>query len=364
MPRLGATLAFAILLVPRFVEGQPASGEADPGLWRFVHPNAKAVISINWQRIRQSPDGAMIREKLNGSIPAAIPGLEFMDKIDRVVISSPGNAAVPDAGTDTPAEPADTPLLAVVRGHFDESRVRQLFVHLGGKPQAYNSFRVYRPQGKDAKNLACVLFDANTIMFGDAPSVFAALDRNQFAPPAPEPGSILARVAEMDAAYDLSWVMNAPEMLSNSRLMDQLRVGEWAPDAQGLEMGINLRSGLTADITVRFASEVVAKRVVTEMTRLAAVVAKDKADPQVRDIAKKLKLSSDGSAAKISLRLTLPELEKSTLVFAAAHPAAANSEKAAVPFAPVPSAPVKPGVIRIEGLDDGPREIPLPDHQN
>jgi hypothetical protein len=32
--------------------------------------------------------------------------------------------------------------------------------------------------------------------------------------------------------------------------------------------------------------------------------------------------------------------------------------------APVAHAPVKPGVIRIEGLDDGPREIPFPDHQN
>ena len=137
-------------------------------------------------------------------------------------------------------------------------------------------FECIRPQGKDTKNLAYVLFDANTIMFGDAPSLFAALDRNQFAPPPPEPGSIIARVAEMDAAYDLSWVMNGTDMISNDRLTDQLRAAEWAPDAQGLEVGMNLRSGLTADVTVHFASEASAKRVVTEMTRVIAAAAKDK----------------------------------------------------------------------------------------
>ena len=82
---------------------------------------------------------------------------------------------------------------------------------------------------------------------------------------------------------------------------------------------------------------------------------------QVRDIAKKLKFTSDGSAAKISLRLTGRNWKRARRRFAAAHQAAGNSEKVAVPLAPVPTAPVKPGVIRIEGLDDGPREIPLPD---
>jgi hypothetical protein len=377
MPRLRATLAFTALLALMFdpgqlargqsVSAQPASVQPDAALWRFVHPNAKALVSINWQRIRQSPEGALIRDKLLNTFPiAALPGLELLDTIDRVVISSSGNETPPD----TDVEPAPAPLLVAMRGHFDAVGLRQLFKRLGGKAQAYNSFQVYRPQGKDAKDLAYVLFDAGTILFGDAPSLFAALDRNRFAPPAPEPGSIIARAAEMDAAYELSWVLNADGMLSSHQLVDLFRGDEWAQDAQGFEVGVNLHSGLTADVTVRFASEAAAKGVVAELTRLTGIVSKDKvskdrkADLQMQDIVRKLKFSSDGSAAKISVRLTSRELEASVEAFAASAsdlaPVASASPAAAPQAVPAP-APSKPGVIRIEGLDEGPREIPYPD---
>ena len=356
-------------MLGQFASGQSTSGTSDPAPWRFVFPNAKALIGINWQRIRQLPAGAMIRDKwLNAGQAAAIPGIELLDQVDRVVISSPGNEAIKDTGAGTEVEPAQAPLLIAVVGHFDAAKVREFFTRLGAKPQTYNSFQVYRPRGTHAKDMAYVLFDAGTIVFGDAPSLFAALDRNRFAPPAPEPGSIIARGAAMDANYELWLVITSPDVMSNDRLAELFRGGDWAPDAQGFEAGVHLGSGLMADFTVRFASEEAAKRVVTEMTRLAAIAAKDKAQPQLQDIARKLRFSSDGPAAKISLRLTSQELEKSAQAFAAAHPAPVKSEKAksekAVSPAPVPPVPVKPGVIRIEGLDDGPREIPFPDHQN
>jgi hypothetical protein len=369
MPRLRATLAFAVLLAPAFVSGQSGA----PAL-RFVYPNAKALISINWQRIRELPAGAIIRDKwLNAGFAAAIPGIELLDDIDRVVISSPGNEAVKDTGNDAAVEPGDAPLLIAVEGHFDAAQVRRLFTRLGSKPQAYNSFQVYRPQGKDAKDMAYVLFDPGTILFGDAPSLFAALDRNQFGPPAAEPGSIVARAAGMDAAYDVWLIITTPDVISNDRLANLFAGGEWTADAQGFEAGVNLRSGLTADVTVRFASEAVAKRVVAEMTKLTAVLSRDKkAESQMQAIAKKLKFSSDGPAARISLRLTSQELEKSAQALiaaretpAAAHPAPGliAPTQAANPT-PVTSAPSKPAVIRIEGLDEGPREIPYPDQHH
>jgi hypothetical protein len=356
--RLHLSVLLIALLAPAAAECQ-----SDAALWRFVYPNAKALISINWQRIRQSPAGAMIRDQwLNGGPIAALPGIELLDEIDRVVISSPGN----ETTTGTAVVPAQAPMLIAVGGHFDAVRVRQLFMRLGGKAQAYNSYQVYRPQGQEAKDMAYVLFDAGTILFGDAPSVFAALDRNQFAPPAAEPGSIAARGAELDRGYELSLVITTPDIMSNDRLAGLFHGGDWAPDAQDFEAGVNLRSGLTADVTVRFASEAAAKRVVAEMTRLSAIAAKDKAEPQMRDIARKLKFNSDGPAAKISLRLTSQDLEKSARAFAAAHQAPvalASAGSVPAPGSPQP-ATGKPAVIRIEGLDDGPREIPYPDPQH
>jgi hypothetical protein len=359
--RLGVSRALLVLLAP-----MAAQCQTDPALWRFVYPNAKALISINWQRIRQSPAVTTLREKLlSGGLTPSIPGIELLDSVDRILISSPGS---PKSESDS-VEPLQPPVLIAIHGHFDGSKVRKFFVQIGAKPQAYNSFQIYRPQKQGPKNMAWVLFDPETILLGDPPSLFATLDRNQFGPPVSEAGSMVARAAEMEAAYEFWLVMNVPEMASNDRLAAIFPGAELVADAQAFEAGINLRSGLTADITVRFGSEDSAKRVVTELTKLIAAAAKDKgAEAQVRDIAKKLKFVSEGPAAKISLRLTPQELEKSAQAFAEGRKqsmAAARNTGGFRNSQPVViQAPSKPGVIRIEGLDGGPREIPYPDQQH
>ena len=216
-------------------------------------------------------------------------------------------------------------------------KVRGIFARFGAKPQAYNSFQVYRPQGKQAKDMAFVLFDGETILFGDAPSIFAALDRNQFGALALSqrrtPGSMVARAAEMEASYDFWVIMDATEMMSNDSVAALFRGGEWASEAQGFEAGVNLRAGLAADITVRFSSEATAKRMTTELTRVMNLAAKDKSTgAEVQDIAKKLKFNVDGSATKISLRLTQQEMEKSAQAFAASHKAASQAAAVSCQF--------------------------------
>lgn len=359
MRRALATLAFIVLLAPA-----SAMGQADSALWRFVSPDSKALIGIDWARIRPLQAGAMIREQwLTAGALAAVPGLDLLDDIDRVLISSPGKNSSDDS--------AESPILVAIHGHFDAAKVRHIFTHLGAKPQEYNSFQVYRPQAKDT---AWVIFDSETILYGDAPSIFAALDRNQFAQASPQPtpgsGSILARAAEMDSHYELWVIMDAAEMVSSDRIAALFRGGEWASDAQTLEAGFDLRAGLAAEITVRFSSDAIAKRVTAELTRVMNLTARDKsAGAQTQNIAKKMKFTVDGSAAKVSLRLTGHELEESALAFAASQKAAeadaglseGSNEKLnanAAPVADPVTKPSKPAVIRIEGLDEGTREIP------
>ena len=341
-----------------------AKGQSEPSLWRFVNPNTKALIGINWARIRPLRAGEIVREQwLTAGALASIPGVDLLDDIDRVLISSPGKNLSDDS--------AESPILIAIHGHFDAAKVRRVFTHLGAKPQSYNSFQVYRPQGNhpegsDAKDVAWVLFDAETILYGDAPSVFATLDRNQFAPASQQP--IVARAVEMDANYELWVIMDAAEMMSNDQIAGLFRGGEWASDAQGVEAGFNLRAGLAAEVTVRFSSDAIAKRVATELTRFMNIAARDKsAGAQMQKFARKVKFNVDGSAAKVSFRMTEQELEESAIAFAAGQKTAALATASAnPPPAPAPMpAPVaasgKPAVIRIEGLDEGPREIPYHD---
>jgi hypothetical protein len=374
MLRLRALLAFPLFLAPVMGNAQtPAPSDATA--WRFADPEAKALIGIDWARIRQSQAGTMIREKwLATGGAAGLPGMELLDDVDRVLISSPGINPLGDS--------AEAPILIAIQGHFDAAKVHQVFARLGAKPQSYNSFQVYRPQGHtaqgEAKNTAWVLFDAGTILYGDARSVFAALDRNQFAASSPASGPLFARAAELNAGYDFWVIMDAAELVSNDQVAALFRGGEWAAEAQGFEAGVNLRTGLAADITVRFSSEAAAKHITAELTRLIGLVAKDKSrGSQMQEIAKKLKFNLDGSAAKIALRLSEQELEKSTAAYAASRKEAAQAAVAVAdpapglppvptssPAAPAKAAPNKPAVIRIEGLDEGPREIPFPDPQH
>ena len=358
MFRLRAILALAILFAPIVAKGQ-----SDPGLWRFVSPNAKALIGIDWARIRQSHEGAMIREKwqaVAGKQMPAIPGLELLDDVDRILISS--------SGKNSPDDSDESPILIAIHGHFDGTQVRRLFAHFGAKPQTYNSFQVYRPQGKSTKDMAYVFFDAETILFGDPASIFAALDRNQFGPPPPQPagtpGSMAARAAQMDANYEFWLIMDAAEIISNDRIAALFQGGEWASEAQGFEGGVNLRAGLVADIAVRFSSDATAKRVATELSRIMNLAAKDKSTGPMQNIARKLKFNADGTAIKVSLRLNELELEETAKALAAPEKAGERSARAAVDLTPARapvSAPPKPAVIRIEGLDEGTREIPYHD---
>lgn len=331
--------------------------QTDAGPWRFLPPNAKALISIDWSRIRTSHVAAMLREKWVDS--AAVPGSEFLDSADRFIISSPGRSS-DDAN-------ADAPLLIVVAGHFDLARVRTVLAQHKARPQKYNAFQVYRPQGKDAKDLGFVLLDPQTILMGDSRSIFASLDRAAFPTDEPPAGSLTARAADLDASYDVWAVVNAPNALGGDRLSALLSGSDPDMGIQGFEFGLALRNGLAADMTLLFASESTAKKMTSELSRMIKMAVKDKiGEPALLDLEKKMKFSTEGSAAKLSVRLTAHELEKNAQIFAATHkqpaPGIPQIRPAVKSDPPTPPTPEKK-VIRIEGLDGGPREIPYQDHE-
>jgi hypothetical protein len=343
---------FALLLAPTIVQAQ-----TDPTLWRFIHPHAKAVISIDWKALKGSHVGALLREKfVDGNPGTAMPGIEFLDDVDRCIISSPGRSAVDDT--------SEPPMLIVVRGHFDLANVRKVLAEHGAKPQLFNSIQVYRPQGKNARDMAFVLLDAQTILIGDASSIFASLDGTTNTAPAADASTILARAAEMDSRYEVWALMTGLQAIANDRLMGLL-AGGGAPgsEARGFEAGISLRNGLMADVSFLFPTEPEARNMASEFSKLMKAAIKDKlGGPVMLDLERKLKVSADGAIAKISLRLTPQELEKNARIFAAsrAQPQAAVADIRPVvsPSAPAPPKP-EPKVIRIEGLDGGTREIQM-----
>jgi hypothetical protein len=326
-------------------------------LSRYMPPNANVLIGINWKLVRQSQAGAVFREKLaqSGTTIPPIPGLELLNDMDRVLVS----------GRTPSQETGDAGLLVAVDGRFDLAKIRRMISSYGLKPQLYNSIQVYRPQGKNGNNLAVVLLNAQTILIGDPPSVFASLERNAFSPPAPAPDSLLGRAAEMDASYDI-WVLgDGLNTVVGDRMADVLGDADLSDQARGFEAGVLLRNGLAADLTLHLQTEAAASKLAADVAKaLTKGVQGKPMEAALMQLTKHFQITPDGPQVKIRLRLTPQELGDDARMLAdAARQAPAVSLSRVQPVVSrsqpqVLPAPPEKKVIRIEGLDDGTRVIP------
>jgi len=336
-----------------------AFAQTDSGLWRFVPPDAKAVIGIDWKAVQQSPAGNIIREYwLNGEV-ASIPGIEFLDNVERVLICSPGKKS--DSSVSEPK------LLIAIRGNFDLAKVRQMLREHGAKPQTFNSVAVYRPQERGARDLAFVPLDAKTILLGDASSVFAGLERPTLPVEEQDHSAVVTRAVVLDASYDVWAVMATPGALAGGRLMAMFTGEDFGAETEGFEAGLSLRDGLDVRISVNATSELAAKRLAGGLSEVLKLSAKDHktSQPALSEIEKKMKAYADGSTVRIGLRLTKDEFDRNSRLLAAARQAErsnavaqANSVPPTNPAAKATAGAPEKQVIRIEGLDGGAREIP------
>ncbi len=344
----------ALVTAPLFLTAQSNSGQTDAALSRYVQPNANVLVSINWKLVRQSQAADSVHQNLLNATASiqSIPGIEFLNDVDRILIS----------GRNPGQKTTDPELLMALGGHFDLAKVRKALVTYGLKPQLFNSVQVYRPQGTNGQSMAVVLMNAQTVLIGDPHSVFATLEHGAFAPAAPGPNSILARSADMESTYDIWVIGDGLNALTGDRMPNFFGLKELAAEEHGFQAGISLRNGFTSDISMRFESEEAAKTLVSKIEELLKSAAKEKgSEALLAELGTKLRITAEGPVAKINLHLTTQELETTALTLAATRRGAATASLATSQpvMRPTPVAP-KPErrVIRIEGLDGGPVVIP------
>lgn len=320
-------------------------------MWRYAHPNAKALIGIDVRQMRKSQVAEQFRTQVKAAkFPIAFPGMEFLDAVDRVMISSPGRL------TENPKE--EPPVLIAVRGHFDLTKLRQAFVKSGAKPQAFQSLTIYRPQDKGSSDFGFAPLDSQTLLIGDANSLFQAIERlKQTAEQGP---SILERARQLDSQFEF-WAILAmpPAAMAGSRIP----FAEALHDLSGLEAGFSVRDGFGFQITLNTLTEAAAKEIGAQVLKLVRLAAKDKEmHPEFSGLDKKLKVAVDKTSVQLGLQLDQQDMAR--LAKAMEKNKMQRSGQAQAVLAPKPE-PVRQ-VIRIEGLDDGPREIPVqrPDRDN
>lgn len=348
------------------VAAAAVSVTAQTNSWELSQPGAKLLMGVDVKSLRESAVGQSIREQMKKLPPPAngvqspLQGpmqemaLGFLDKVDRVFVSSLGNpSAVFAASTKNKA-----PFLLVVEGRFPMGELQPF---LKGSPRRYRDADVYRITPTDVTTFAFIKggADSSTLLLGDETSVLAAIGRHGGAlVPA---SALLRRAQTLAATHDLWIIADGPlsgfqptgAAASNAQAM------QMAAQVKGLDMGLALRDGFQLEVGVAAENDAVA----TQMTQLLsaqiqmALLAQANR-PEMAEIANKLHISAEGNRMQLSLALTKDEFAKQLLAAQTARMQAGTTSSSQPTPPPVrPSKPSNPGQITIYGLEGGPRVI-------
>jgi hypothetical protein len=312
--RLHAVLMLGALL---FGVGR-VSAESHPAWWRYASPEATALVGLQWEHLRSSPFASGIADELTGEGGLGFPDIECLKDARQILISSPE-------------------LLAVATGTFPAGVLRDQATHKGWKRALYRDMELWITPGKATLSLARI--SDQLLLVGRVKTLQDAIDRSLVEQIEGTYSPLLARGAS-HTQEDL-WVVA-------SSLPDALAEHFIPIDAQaeGFEGGVSLQGGLRFAAVFTGESEEGAAKLADALKQSIL---------QLPPVARGIQVNIDRNYVTLGLSMGEAQL-LAGLKTTPAAPAAAAVVAAKPEPAPV-SKPAGPQVIRIFGLDDGPREI-------
>jgi hypothetical protein len=313
--------------------------ESHPTWWTYASPEATALVGIQWDALRHSMLADAVGGELEASGSLRFPDLACVRDAHQIVISSPA-------------------LLAMVTGNFPAAMVREQAARAGLKPATYRGVTLWIHPDKETLSVAAIS-DA-LLLLGSRRTLESALDRTQ--PDAPRHYSpLLARAARFAQNADL-WVVatRLPDPLANLFVPIE-------SETQGFEGLLQVRNGLYLDAVLEAGSEpgalALAESLRGSMASLPAAVR----GMQITADKTSVRLSLELSRAQVASGMRAPEtpatapIPQTAPVPPVTMPVQVAVATLALVPAPAAAEPVEgPQVIRIVGLDEGPREIVLP----
>jgi hypothetical protein len=293
--------------------------ESHPAWWRYASPEATALVGIQWEHLGTSPFAAAISGELSGDDGLGFPDLDCLKHARQIVISSPV-------------------LLAMAAGDFPAATVREQAVRKGLKRTLYHEVEIWVTPGKETLSVA--LMNEQLLLLGKVKNLQDTIDRNLleqtsgFSP-------LLARAAHY-AQEDL-WVVA-------TRLPDDLAERFIPIDAEteGFEGGVSLAGGLKLKALFTTSSEETADHLVDTLKGMLVAL------PMATQ---GIELRIDQNNVSLSMAVTEAQLAAGLKTTAPPVVAKAAPKPEPMAAAPVVAKPATPQVIRIYGLDEGPREI-------
>lgn len=332
MNRLVAGSFSCLFLVAQGIAQSPPLADQP---WRLIHPDATALIGANVRGIRESAVGQSLGSAFQKSSFGMFnfPGLEFLSDIDNVLISSPGQK--------TPGAKGNPPFLIILTGHFPPDHVQTV---LHGQHRPYHGIDIYPPSGDG--NASMALIDESTLMIADGSSLEAAIDRRRAST---NSSALLKRATSLASANDAWIVVTVPPSAFQPSGLD---LGKLVSSIRGVEAGIAFHDGFNLEVNLAMKDAEAARELAQQLSvQLLSAVSGKLDDQQAAELARKLQVGSQGSQMSVKFALSREELDRQIHSIQAARASATT-------LLPRPE-PKQPGTIKIFGLDEGTREIPL-----
>jgi hypothetical protein len=323
-----------------------AAAQSHPSWWTYASPDATALVGIDLQSVRTSPFADPIEAELWGDL--GFPDLPCLHNARQILISSPS-------------------LLVLVSGNFSAAAMRDQTARRALKPMTYRGIDMWFATEKGALSLA--RFSDQLVMIGDPKSLQAAVDRSMSDSKNYSP--LLSRAAQF--AQKNLWVVS-------SQLPDDL-ASRFVPldtEAQSFAGSVSVRNGLEIEAVLSAGSEQQANASANKLRQTVPTLPAIARALQVTVEDDSIFLSLTASREQVIAALRPPEpLPTPVETIRMETPKGIEQVVIEKPSPPKPVAVVivekpavekpveKPQVIRIIGLDDGPREIVLkPEKQN
>lgn len=355
-------LPAAFILIPVSVlsiGGIPmtAAEQARPGRWAIfslAHPDAKLLVGLDWRRILESPLGPTVQKQVQQGVHPLLGFLDSIDNLDRMLVSSSGSD---DGGK--------SPMLVVGEGRFLLPKIRAMAKADGAISKRYNDVELLVPPNAGTLDLHFALLDSQTILFGDGASVKQAIERWQRGGGGHEKNPSFARATTLSATQQAWAVIQEP----NDSLASLGFAGSAiAEQTETIEIGMSFTQTFNASLWIKAVSEEGAQMLSTGLPALLQMAAVTYTNqPSLTQLARRLKVTTEQTYLKMGFSIDAKLLEQSIAEFRAASqpqapakvtprleaPTAAQIESKAPSVAPMRR------VVRIVGMEEGVKEIPL-----
>jgi hypothetical protein len=286
------------------------AGQSHPSWWNYVPPDATALVGIQWEQLRNSIFADAIGDELSSRGSLGFPDLPCLKEARQILISYPE-------------------LLAIATGSFPASATGEQAVRTGLRPATYHGVDLWIA----ANNSLSVAHLSDTLLLIGRRKTLEEAIAGSLSDSIRQYSPLLARGARLSQDWDL-WI-------ASSRMPDPL-ADVFVPleiAANAFEGGVIARDSLQLGAAYQMGS---AQQATAAAEKLRQVV------PTFPWVAQGLEVQVEDDAVLLTLYVGPEQL------------AASLRQPNPVPEAPPPEPVGKgPRVIRIYGLDEGPRETVL-----